>query len=51
LQAIGHGVEVHEMNLPKVIEAIHELRERFKSSCSVEPMARTGSATSRTLES
>jgi 3-dehydroquinate synthase len=28
LHAIGRGVEVHEMNLPKVIGAIHELRER-----------------------
>jgi 3-dehydroquinate synthase len=28
LRAIGRGVEVHEVNLPKVVEAIHELRER-----------------------
>jgi 3-dehydroquinate synthase len=28
LKEIGCGVEVHEMDLPKVIEAIHELRER-----------------------
>ncbi len=28
LREIGISVEVHEMNLPKVIEAIHELRER-----------------------
>ena len=28
LREIGRGVEVHEMNLPRVIEAIHELRER-----------------------
>jgi 3-dehydroquinate synthase len=28
LREIGRGVEVHEMNLPKVIGAIHELRER-----------------------
>jgi len=28
LKEIGCGVEVHEMNLPKVVEAIHELRER-----------------------
>ena len=28
LREIGRGVEVHDMNLPKVIEAIHELRER-----------------------
>ena len=28
LRAIGEGVEVHEMNLPKVIESIYELQER-----------------------
>jgi len=28
LREIGQGVEVHEMNLPRVIQAIHELRER-----------------------
>ena len=28
LREIGQGVEVHELNLPKVVEAIHELRER-----------------------
>jgi 3-dehydroquinate synthase len=28
LREIGRGVEVHEMNLPKVIAAIHELQER-----------------------
>jgi 3-dehydroquinate synthase len=28
LGEIGRGVEVHEMNLPRVVEAIHELRER-----------------------
>lgn len=28
LHEIGRGVEVHEINLPKVVEAIHELRER-----------------------
>jgi 3-dehydroquinate synthase len=28
LREIGIGVEVHEMNLPKVVEAIHDLRER-----------------------
>jgi 3-dehydroquinate synthase len=49
LREIGQGVEVHEMNLPKVIEMIHELRERFKDNCSVEPAARSGSATGRTL--
>ena len=28
LKSIGRGFEVHEMNLPKVIEAIYELQER-----------------------
>jgi 3-dehydroquinate synthase len=28
LRDIGSGVEIHEMNLPRVVEAIHELRER-----------------------
>lgn len=28
LRAIGEGVEVHEMNLPKVIESIYELQQR-----------------------
>ena len=28
LKGIGHGFEVHEMNLPKVIEAIYELQQR-----------------------
>lgn len=28
LKNVGEGVEVHEMNLPKVIEAIYELQER-----------------------
>mgnify|MGYP003340928836 CR=1 FL=1 len=28
LEAIGHGVEVHEMNLPTVVQAIHRLQER-----------------------
>jgi 3-dehydroquinate synthase len=30
LKEIGCGIEVHEMNQPKIIEAIHELRERMK---------------------
>jgi 3-dehydroquinate synthase len=29
LKTIGQGFEVHEMNLPLVIEAIHELRKRY----------------------
>lgn len=28
LRAIGEGFEVHEMNVPKVLSAIHELRDR-----------------------
>ncbi len=28
LREIGRGAEIHEVNLPKVVEAIHELRER-----------------------
>jgi 3-dehydroquinate synthase len=28
LKAIGEGIEVHEMRLPKVVEAIHELQSR-----------------------
>jgi len=40
LRAIGQGVEVHEMNLPKVVAAIQELQERLKDGCSVEPVAR-----------
>jgi 3-dehydroquinate synthase len=28
LRKIGRGEEVHEMNLPKIVEAAHELRER-----------------------
>jgi 3-dehydroquinate synthase len=30
LQEIGRGVEVHEMDQPKIVEAIHELRRRGK---------------------
>jgi 3-dehydroquinate synthase len=29
LKGIGKGIEVHEMRLPKVIEAIHELQSRW----------------------
>src|SRR5271156_5126566 len=38
LKEIGRGIEVHEMNSGKIIEAIHELRERFAINCSVEPV-------------
>jgi 3-dehydroquinate synthase len=30
LRQIGHGFEVHEMNLPKVVEAIYELKQRHQ---------------------
>jgi 3-dehydroquinate synthase len=30
LKAIGQGVEVHEMDQPKIIAAVHELRDRGK---------------------
>jgi len=30
LRQIGTGFEVHEMNLPKVVEAIHELKQRHE---------------------
>jgi 3-dehydroquinate synthase len=49
LKEIGRGVEVHEMNQAKIVEAIHELREHFVKKCSVEPVARPDSATGRTL--
>jgi 3-dehydroquinate synthase len=32
LRGIGNGVEVHEMNQPKIIEAIHELQARHATS-------------------
>jgi hypothetical protein len=28
LKAIGPGFEVHEVNLPKVVESIYEMRDR-----------------------
>jgi 3-dehydroquinate synthase len=28
LREIGQGIEVHEMNRAKIVEAIHELRQR-----------------------
>ena len=34
LQGIGRGVEVHEVNLPKMTQAMHRLRDRFQSSSS-----------------
>ncbi|MBI4327522.1 MAG: 3-dehydroquinate synthase, partial [Chloroflexi bacterium] len=33
LKAIGHGFEVHEMNLPKIMEAICKLEERHRQRC------------------
>jgi 3-dehydroquinate synthase len=35
LRAIGLGFEVHEMNLPKVIEAIYELQERHAARAKI----------------
>jgi 3-dehydroquinate synthase len=35
LKAIGHGFEAHEMNLPKVVEAIYELQERHTERAKV----------------
>jgi 3-dehydroquinate synthase len=35
LRAIGHGFEVHEMSLPKVVEAIYELQERHAARAKV----------------
>ena len=40
LKEIGRGVEVHEMNLPKMVEAIHELRERHRASAKNHPRQR-----------
>jgi len=31
LKGIGEGFEVHEVSLPKVIEAIYELKERHNA--------------------
>ena len=30
LEAIGRGVEVHEINLPKMLQAMYELKERHE---------------------
>ncbi len=38
LKAIGQGIEVHEMSLPKVIESIHELQGR--SSAKAQKVVR-----------
>ena len=32
LRSIGDGFEINEMNLPKVLNAIHELQERAEGS-------------------
>ncbi|MBA4148024.1 MAG: 3-dehydroquinate synthase [Verrucomicrobia bacterium] len=34
LQSVGQGIEMHEMNLPKVIEAIYELQQRHSAKAS-----------------
>jgi 3-dehydroquinate synthase len=39
LRGIGHGFEVHEMNLPKVVEAIYELQERHQRRARKIPFA------------
>ncbi len=36
LKAIGKGFEVHEMNLPKVVEAIQELQERHAQRAKIQ---------------
>jgi len=28
LKAVGHGVEVHEIVLPKMLDALHEMEQR-----------------------
>jgi 3-dehydroquinate synthase len=38
LQGIGRGFEVHEMNAPRVIEAIYELRDRHAQHAKVRPV-------------
>jgi 3-dehydroquinate synthase len=35
LKGIGRGFEVHEMRLPKVVEAIHELQERHARQAKI----------------
>jgi 3-dehydroquinate synthase len=35
LQGLGQGLEVHEMNLPKVVEAIYELQARHVARANV----------------
>jgi 3-dehydroquinate synthase len=39
LEGIGQGVEVHEINLPKMTQAMHCLRDRFQASSSKILMA------------
>jgi 3-dehydroquinate synthase len=38
VKGIGHGVEVGEMNLAKVVEAIYELQERHAARAKIIPM-------------
>jgi len=35
LEGIGHGLEIHEVSLPKMLEAIHELRARHEQRAKV----------------
>ncbi len=44
LKEIGRGVEVHEMNLPRVVEAIHELRERWRPAAMLDRESETSPA-------
>ena len=34
LEGIGKGIEVHEINVPKMTQAMHVLRDRFQSNAS-----------------
>jgi hypothetical protein len=35
LKAIGEGVEVHDVNLPKMLDSIHELQQRHREASRV----------------
>ncbi len=39
LQKIGAGVEVHEMNIPTIIESIYELERRYHKDARVRESA------------
>ena len=42
LRNIGEGFEVHEMNLPKVFSAIHELHNRAEGQCDSKVIPANG---------